>query len=152
MFTQSLFCGAPVIVGREHLADGHLQALVVNSKNANVATGKQGVDNSREITRLVAQELGIAAEDVLPSSTGVIGQQLPMDRFRSELVGLREHLQTENLGATAQAIMTTDTRPQGARPARWLCRVGGHRQGRGHDRAGHGDDAVIPVHRRRHPA
>ena len=112
VFTQSLFCGAPVIVGREHLADGHLQALVVNSKNANVATGKQGVDNSREITRLVAQELGIAAEDVLPSSTGVIGQQLPMDRFRSELVGLREHLQPDNLGATAQAIMTTDTRPK----------------------------------------
>ena len=112
VFTQSLFCGAPVIVGREHLADGHLQALVVNSKNANVATGKQGVENSREITRLVAQELGITAEDVLPSSTGVIGQQLPMDRFRSELTGLREQLQPENLGATAQAIMTTDTRPK----------------------------------------
>jgi glutamate N-acetyltransferase/amino-acid N-acetyltransferase len=112
VFTQSLFCGAPVIVGREHLADGHLQALVVNSKNANVATGKQGVENSREITRLVARELGVAAEDVLPSSTGVIGQQLPIERFRAELVNLHSQLKPENLGAAAQAIMTTDTRPK----------------------------------------
>lgn len=112
MFTQSLFCGAPVMVGREHLADGHLQALVVNSKNANVATGKQGVENAREITRLVARELGVAAEDVLPSSTGVIGQQLPIEKFRAELRGLREQLKPENLGAAAQAIMTTDTRPK----------------------------------------
>lgn len=69
VFTQSLFCGAPVIVGRENLADGHLQAIVVNSKNANVATGQKGVANSREITRLVAQELDISAEDVLPAET-----------------------------------------------------------------------------------
>jgi glutamate N-acetyltransferase/amino-acid N-acetyltransferase len=112
MFTQSLFCGAPVMVGREHVADGYLQALVVNSKNANVATGKQGVENAREITRLVARELGVAAEDVLPSSTGVIGQQLPMDKFRAELRGLRDQLKPEDLGRAAQAIMTTDTRPK----------------------------------------
>lgn len=112
VFTRSLFCGAPVIVGREYLADGHLQAIVVNSKNANVATGQKGVANSREITRLVAQELDIAAEDVLPSSTGVIGQQLPIEKFRAELVGLRNQLQPEHLGASAQAIMTTDTRPK----------------------------------------
>jgi glutamate N-acetyltransferase/amino-acid N-acetyltransferase len=112
VFTQSLFCGAPVIVGREHLADGHLQAIVVNSKNANVATGKRGVENAREITRLVARELGVAAEDVLPSSTGVIGQQLPIEKFRAALVDLRRQLIPENLGAAAQAIMTTDTRPK----------------------------------------
>ena len=112
VFTQSLFCGAPVIVGREHLADGHLQAIVVNSKNANVATGKRGVENSREITRLVARELGVAAEDVLPSSTGVIGQQLPIEKFRAALVDLRRQLKPENLGAAAQAMMTTDTRPK----------------------------------------
>lgn len=112
MFTQSLFCGAPVIVGREHLADGYLQALVVNSKNANVATGKQGVENAREITQLVARELGVAAEDVLPSSTGVIGQQLPIEKFRAALRGLRDQVKPEDLGAAAQAIMTTDTRPK----------------------------------------
>jgi glutamate N-acetyltransferase/amino-acid N-acetyltransferase len=113
LFTQSLFCGAPVVVGREHLADGYLQALVINSKNANVATGKQGVENAREITRLVAQELAIAPEDVLPSSTGVIGQQLPIDKFRHAIVGkLRQELRPNHLGMSAQAIMTTDTRPK----------------------------------------
>lgn len=112
MFTQSLFCGAPVIVGRENLADGHLQALVINSKNANVATGKQGLENAREITRLVAKELDIAAEDILPSSTGVIGQQLPIETFRREIAGLQNQLLPDNLGASAAAIMTTDTRPK----------------------------------------
>ena len=61
-FTQSLFCGAPVIVGRERLADGYAQALVINSKNANVATGQRGVEIAREITGMVAAELGIAPE------------------------------------------------------------------------------------------
>jgi glutamate N-acetyltransferase/amino-acid N-acetyltransferase len=112
MFTQSLFCGAPVVVGREHLADGHLQALVINSKNANVATGKTGIEHAREITRLVAQALDIAPEDVLPSSTGVIGHYLPMEKFRAAMASLRAELHPENLGAAAQAIMTTDTRPK----------------------------------------
>ena len=112
MFTQSLFCGAPIVVGREHIADGHLQALVINSKNANVATGKTGIEHAREITRLVAQALDIAPEDVLPSSTGVIGHYLPMEKFRATMVGLRAELQPDHLGASAQAIMTTDTRPK----------------------------------------
>ncbi len=112
MFTQSLFCGAPVVVGREHIADGHLQALVINSKNANVATGKTGIEHAREITRLVGQALDIAPEDVLPSSTGVIGHYLPIEKFRATMAGLRAELQPDNLGASAQAIMTTDTRPK----------------------------------------
>jgi glutamate N-acetyltransferase/amino-acid N-acetyltransferase len=112
MFTQSLFCGAPIIVGREHLADGHAQALVINSKNANVATGQRGVEAAREITRLVAAELHMAPEDVIPSSTGVIGQPLPIDRFRREIAGIREQLRPDALGQAAQAIMTTDTRPK----------------------------------------
>ena len=113
MFTQSRFCGAPVIVGREHLADGSLQALAINSKNANVATGKLGLENARETTRLIATALDIAPADVLPSSTGVIGHQLPMEIFRRAIGGgLREQLRPENLGTSAQAIMTTDTRPK----------------------------------------
>jgi glutamate N-acetyltransferase/amino-acid N-acetyltransferase len=112
VFTQSLFCGAPIIVGREHLADGHAQALVINSKIANVATGQRGVENARDTARLVAAELRIAPEDVLPSSTGVIGWQLPMDKMRRGIVGLREELRPDTLGLAAQAIMTTDTRPK----------------------------------------
>lgn len=113
VFTQSLFCGAPVIIGRERLADGAVQALVINSKNANVATGQRGLDAAREITALVATELGIAPEDVIPSSTGVIGQQLPVEKFRAGIVGhLQAQLRPNNLGLAAQAIMTTDTRPK----------------------------------------
>jgi glutamate N-acetyltransferase/amino-acid N-acetyltransferase len=112
MFTQSLFCGAPIIVGREHLADGYAQALVINSKNANVATGQRGVDYAREISRLVAAELQIAPQDVIPSSTGVIGHQLPIEKFRHGIAGLRTRLRPDGLGQAAQAIMTTDTRPK----------------------------------------
>ena len=113
MFTQSLFCGAPVIVGREHLANEHAHTLVVNSKNANVATGQRGVDDARATCRWVAQELGIAPEDVIPSSTGVIGHHLPMDRFEEGIAGrLRGELCADNLDAAAAAIMTTDTRPK----------------------------------------
>ena len=121
MFTQSLFCGAPIIVGREHLADDHAHTLVVNSKNANVATGQRGVEDARATCRWVAQELGIAPEDVIPSSTGVIGHHLPMDRFQEAIAGqLDGQLSADNLDIAAQAIMTTDTRPK--RIAR---RVGG---------------------------
>src|SRR6266568_3747453 len=112
-FTQSLFCGAPVIIGRERLADGYAQALVINSKNANVATGQRGIESAREITGLVAAELGIAPEDVIPSSTGVIGQQLPVEKFRQAIPGrLRVQLRPHELGLAAQAMMTTDTHPK----------------------------------------
>ena len=113
MFTQSLFCGAPVIVGREHLADDYAQTLVINSKNANVATGQRGLDDARATCRWVAQELGVAPEDVIPSSTGVIGHHLPMDRFQEAIAGrLRGELRADGLDAAAEAIMTTDTRPK----------------------------------------
>jgi glutamate N-acetyltransferase/amino-acid N-acetyltransferase len=112
-FTQSLFCGAPVLVGRERLADGYAQALVINSKNANVATGQRGLDTARAITGLVAAELGIAPDDVIPSSTGVIGQQLPLDKFQQAIPGrLRAQLRPHELGLAAQAMMTTDTHPK----------------------------------------
>lgn len=112
MFTQSRFCGAAIIVGREHVADGRLQAFVINSKNANVATGPNGLANIREVVSLVAQELEIRPEDVLPSSTGVIGWQLPMERIRVGIRGLRSEMKEGQLEASARAIMTTDTRPK----------------------------------------
>src|SRR6267143_4226252 len=64
MFTRNRFPGAPVIVGRKHVANGYVQALVINSKNANVAMGKQGLDNALETCRIVAEELGINHRDV----------------------------------------------------------------------------------------
>jgi glutamate N-acetyltransferase / amino-acid N-acetyltransferase len=112
VFTRSRFPGAPVIVGRAHISDGFAQAIVVNSKNANVATGQRGIDDAVEICRLVANELGIDARDVLPFSTGVIGRPLPMDKIRAGLQGIRGALHPNNLELAARAIMTTDAYPK----------------------------------------
>src|SRR5690242_20958995 len=82
LFTRNRFPGAPVIVGRKHIAKGFVQALVVNSKNANVAMGKQGIDDAIETCRIVGKELSINPYEVLPFSTGVIGRPLPMKKIR----------------------------------------------------------------------
>jgi glutamate N-acetyltransferase / amino-acid N-acetyltransferase len=112
MFTRSRFPGAPVIVGRAHISDGFAQALVVNSKNANVATGQRGIEDAVEMCRLVASELDIDSRDVLPFSTGVIGRHLPMEKIRTGLKGIREELRPNNLELAARAIMTTDMYPK----------------------------------------
>ncbi|HLN86172.1 MAG TPA: bifunctional ornithine acetyltransferase/N-acetylglutamate synthase, partial [Candidatus Limnocylindrales bacterium] len=112
MFTRNRFPGAPVTVGRKHIANGFAQALVINSKNANVAMGKHGMDNAIETCRIVAQELGVDPYDVLPFSTGVIGRPLPMDKIRAGLKGIRGELKPDNLKLAAEAIMTTDMYPK----------------------------------------
>lgn len=112
MFTQSRFAGAAIIVGREHVADGQLQAFAINSKNANVATGEEGLANIREVVQLVAEELECSPADILPSSTGVIGWQLPMEPLRTGIRGIRNNMRTGELHMAARAIMTTDTRPK----------------------------------------
>jgi glutamate N-acetyltransferase/amino-acid N-acetyltransferase len=112
MFTRNRFPGAPVIVGRKHIANGFAQALVINSKNANVAMGKQGIDNAIETCRIVGEELGVNPYDVLPFSTGVIGRPLPMDKIRAGLRGIRSELKPNNLKLAAEAIMTTDKYPK----------------------------------------
>jgi glutamate N-acetyltransferase / amino-acid N-acetyltransferase len=112
MFTRNRFPGAPVIVGRAHISDGFAQAIVVNSKNANVATGQRGIEDAVEMCRLVAGELGLDARDVLPFSTGVIGRHLPMDKIRAGLQGIRAELRPNNLELAARAIMTTDMYPK----------------------------------------
>jgi glutamate N-acetyltransferase / amino-acid N-acetyltransferase len=112
LFTQNRFCGAAIVVGREQVANGQLQAFVINSKNANVATGEQGIANIREIVQLVANELGIAPEDILPSSTGVIGRQLPMEIIRDGIYGIEQEMQYGQIERAARAIMTTDTHPK----------------------------------------
>jgi glutamate N-acetyltransferase / amino-acid N-acetyltransferase len=112
MFTRNRFPGAPVIIGRKHVANGYVQALVINSKNANVAMGKQGLDNALETCRIVAGELDINYRDVLPFSTGVIGRPLPMEKIRAGLKGIRSELKPNNLKLAAEAIMTTDKYPK----------------------------------------
>ena len=112
LFTRNRFPGAPVIVGRKHIADGFTQALVINSKNANVAMGEQGINNAIETCRIVGEELGVNSYDVLPFSTGVIGRPLPMDKIRAGLRGIRNELKPNNLKLAAEAIMTTDKYPK----------------------------------------
>lgn len=114
VFTRNTMPGAPVIVGREHLRDGRLQAVIVNSKNANVATEQRGVEDSRTICRLVAQQCGIDEELVLPSSTGVIGRRLPMEIIARGCETLKQEFgRTEQHAELfARSIMTTDTRPK----------------------------------------
>jgi glutamate N-acetyltransferase/amino-acid N-acetyltransferase len=119
MFTRNRFPGAPVIVGREHIADGFVQALVINSKNANVATGQQGIDDAIAMCRAAASELDIDFRDVLPFSTGVIGRRLPVEKICAGLKGMRAELQPDNLALAAEAIMTTDKYPKYT-----SCRVG----------------------------
>lgn len=109
MFTQSRFCGAAIPIGRESVSDGRLQAFVINSKNANVATGEEGLANIRAVVERVGSELGIAAGDILPSSTGVIGRQLPLEKMLKGIDGLRSEMHEGELELAAQAIMTTDT-------------------------------------------
>jgi glutamate N-acetyltransferase/amino-acid N-acetyltransferase len=119
MFTRNRFPGAPVMVGRKHIANGFAQALVINSKNANVAMGQQGIDNAIETCRIVGKELDIDPYDVLPFSTGVIGRPLPMDKIAAGLRGIKHELKPGNLKLAAEAIMTTDTYPKYI-----SCRVG----------------------------
>ncbi|HVA10967.1 MAG TPA: bifunctional glutamate N-acetyltransferase/amino-acid acetyltransferase ArgJ [Candidatus Dormibacteraeota bacterium] len=108
VYTSNQIQGAPIIVNKQHLANNMAQAVVVNSGRANVATGEQGIKNAEETAALAAAELGIKAEDVLVCSTGVIGPQLPMEKIRDGLKGIKQDLGTSD--DFADAILTTDTR------------------------------------------
>lgn len=111
VFTQNVFCAAPVLVAKNHLI-GDVRALVINSGNANagtgVASGGAGLNNTYQVCELVANEFGINAEQVMPFSTGVIGQPLPMQCFEDNIVKLSTQLKDDNLAQVAQAILTTD--------------------------------------------
>jgi glutamate N-acetyltransferase/amino-acid N-acetyltransferase len=108
VFTQSRFAGPSVHVSRVAAADHRLQAFVVISKNANVATGAEGLANAEEIVAGVAERLGLAASDVLIASTGVIGRQYPMAKIRAHLAALPVPTGSD-ADAAARGIMTTDT-------------------------------------------
>ena len=114
VFTQSSFAGPSVLLSRRNVADHRAQAVVVISKNANVATGPEGMANAETVVQGVAAALGVAAADVLIASTGVIGRQYQMDRVRAGLAALPRTLDGTDAGAVARGIMTTDTVPKTA--------------------------------------
>jgi len=109
VFTQSRFAGPSVILCRENIADLSARAIVVISKNANVATGAEGMSNAREVVNAVAQKIGCEAKDVLIASTGVIGRQYPMDNVRTGLAAIPQVFEETSADEVARGIMTTDT-------------------------------------------
>jgi glutamate N-acetyltransferase/amino-acid N-acetyltransferase len=109
VFTQSRFAGPSVVVSRKHVANHLTRAVVVISKNANVATGDQGMSNALEVVQSVAAKIGCDPHDVLIASTGVIGRQYPIERVRAGLAGLPFPLPGNDAVAVARGIMTTDT-------------------------------------------
>ena len=109
LFTQSRFAGPSVLVSREHVADGKALGVVVISKNANVATGEEGMNNAREVVAGVARALGCNESEILIASTGVIGRQYPMDKVRAGLAALPAQPQGISANSVATGIMTTDT-------------------------------------------
>ena len=112
-YTTNKVYGAPITVDREHLADGYAQAIVVNSGNANTCA-PNGLQLARDTCGLVAEALGIRAEDVLPSSTGVIGQEMSIEPFARGIPEAAAKLAADAAGShdAATAIMTTDTHPK----------------------------------------
>ena len=109
VFTQSRFAGPSVLVSREHIASLSARAVVVISKNSNVATGAEGMNNAREVVAGVATALSCDPTDVLIASTGVIGRQYPMAQVRSGLNSIPKQLTATSAEAVANGIMTTDT-------------------------------------------
>jgi glutamate N-acetyltransferase / amino-acid N-acetyltransferase len=131
VFTTNRFLAAPVVVSREHLELKQPQAIVANSGIANAATGDQGVADARATAVETARMLGLEPEEVIVLSTGVIGAPLPMEKL---LGGVREaalHLSHTGGATSAEAIMTTDTRPKEAIASGSGFSVGGMAKGSG---------------------
>jgi glutamate N-acetyltransferase/amino-acid N-acetyltransferase len=118
VFTQNRFCAAPVTVARQHLSmvdpEASIRALVVNTGCANAGTGREGVAAARQTCNELARLLECSASQVLPFSTGVIMEPLPVDRIAAGLPACLAGLREDNWLAAAQAIMTTDTLPKAA--------------------------------------
>ncbi|MGA9279519.1 bifunctional glutamate N-acetyltransferase/amino-acid acetyltransferase ArgJ [Ilumatobacter sp.] len=109
MFTRSLFAGPSVTLSRDHVANGMARAVVVISKNSNVATGRQGREDAFEVAASVADRIGAHETDIVVTSTGVIGRRYPMDRVRAGIAALPAEPAETDATAAATAMMTTDT-------------------------------------------
>lgn len=115
VFTSNRFCAAPVQVCREHLAGGSaIRALVINTGNANAGTGADGISRARETCAALAALVGCTPQQVLPFSTGVIMETLPVDRIAAGLPAALAALRADGWGEAAAGIMTTDTVPKAA--------------------------------------
>ena len=109
VFTQNAFCAAPVSISKKHLLESNPKYLLVNTGNANAGTGEKGLDDSLACCESVASVTGSKASEVLPFSTGVIGEYLPMDKFSPAIKTAYENLSENNWENAANGILTTDT-------------------------------------------
>jgi len=107
VFTQNIFSAAPVIVAKNHL-NSNVEALLINSGNANAGTGHKGIEDTYKTCEYLASELQVLPEQVLPFSTGVIGEFLPLEAFKSNVNLLVSSLSKEGMSKVARGILTTD--------------------------------------------
>lgn len=112
VFTRNAFCAAPVIIAKQHLQLAVPRYLVINTGNANAGTSRQGLEDANTTCMAVADLMGCRAEEVLPFSTGVIGEPLPVERLFDGLPGAKSCLRADGWWDAANGIMTTDTHPK----------------------------------------
>lgn len=113
VFTKNRFCAAPVQVCQTHLASGaEIRALLVNTGNANAGTGEDGLERARRSCRALASLMGVEPQQILPFSTGVIMEPLPVERIEAGLPNALAELSEDNWVTAAEGIMTTDTLPK----------------------------------------
>ena len=153
-FTTNRVCAAPVKWCREHLPADDIRAIVINSGNANAATGSQGLANARRTAERAAALLGCRPEQIAVASTGIIGHQLPMAKIEAGIATAVAGLSAnaDAFQTVAASIMTTDTRPKIVSMRQKIAGkrgdASGYCQGSCHDRPADGDDAGVLAHRR----
>ena len=111
-FTTNLVKAAPVLVDMQHIQSDNIQALIINSGNANACTGEAGFENAVEMAKITGTQLGIRPYEVLVYSTGVIGVPLPMDKIKAGIIEAAKSLVSNGEDCAQEAIMTTDTYPK----------------------------------------
>lgn len=109
VFTKNKFCAAPVELCKKHLQEAAPRYLIINAGNANAGTGQLGIDAALSSSRFVSDQMNVVVNQVLPFSTGVIGEVLDADKISSKLPALKSNLSENNWLSAAKAIMTTDT-------------------------------------------
>jgi glutamate N-acetyltransferase/amino-acid N-acetyltransferase len=114
IFTRNQFCAAPVILSRRHLAEGEPRYLLINTGNANAGTGERGMNDAQTCCQALADAAGVSPSAVLPFSTGVIGEPLPVEKILTALPAVLANTAENRWAEAASGIMTTDTRPKGA--------------------------------------
>ena len=114
LFTQNAFCAAPVSLCKQHMGEAEPRYLLTNTGNANAGTGEQGLIDAKQSCESLAAAAGLAANQVLPFSTGVIGEPMPMDKLLAAIPSALNKLSEQGWAEAAQGILTTDTRPKGA--------------------------------------